>query len=101
MSRPARAPAKELGLWGSIRTTDFPLFDPGASTLLMAGQRQVISDISKGSENIFIYNFIITIFDFQGGSQGGGISARAFALARPGVAPPLNQKLQFQQNNTE
>ena len=67
----------------------------------MAGQRQVISDISKGSENIFIFNFIITIFDFQGGSQGGGISARAFALARPGVAPPLNQKLQFQQNNTE
>src|SRR6218665_3527594 len=28
--------------------------------------------------------FIIT-FDCQGNSQGGGISARAFSLARPGV----------------
>ena len=32
-------------------------------------------------------NFIITTFDCQGGSQGGGISA--IALAHPGVAPPL------------
>src|SRR6218665_2719428 len=101
ISRPARTPAQELGLWGSIRTSDSPLFDPGASTLLMAGQRQVISGISKGSENILICNFIITTFDFQGGNQGGGISARAFALARPGVAPPLNQKLQFRQNITD
>jgi len=37
-----------------------------------------------------IYNFIITTFDCHGSSQGGGISARAFALARPGVALPLN-----------
>jgi len=36
-----------------------------------------------------IYNFIITIFDCQGGSKGGGISVRAFALARHSVAPPL------------
>jgi len=58
-------------------------------------------DISKGSQNILIYNFIITTFDCQGGSQVGGISARAFSLARPGVAPPLNQKLEFRKNNTE
>jgi len=38
---------------------------------------------------ILIYIFIITAFDCQGGSQGGGISARAFALVCPGVAPPL------------
>ena len=36
----------------------------------------VISRISKVSENISIYNFIITTFD----CQGGGISARAYAL---------------------
>ena len=54
----------------------------------MAGPRQVISRISKGSQNILIYNFIITTFDCQGRSQGGGISARAFALARYGVTPP-------------
>jgi len=40
----------------------------------MAGHIQVISR---------------TTLDCQGGSQGGGISARALALARPGVAPPL------------
>jgi len=57
----------------------------GASPLLMAGHRQVISRISRGSQNILIYNFIITTF----GSQSGGISARALALACSGVAPPL------------
>ena len=66
----------------------------------MAGRRQGISGISKGSQNILIYNFIITTFGCQGGSQGGSISARAFSRARPGVALPLNQKLQFRQNNT-
>jgi len=45
----------------------------------MAGHRQVISRIS-------IQN---TTVDCQGNSQGEGISVRAFALARPGVAPPL------------
>jgi len=61
-----------------------------ASPLLMAGHRQVINRISKGSQDILIYNFILTTFDCQGGSlQGGDISARAFALARPDVAPPL------------
>ena len=55
----------------------------------MEGHKQGISCISKGSQNIFILNFIITTFDCQGGSQGRGISARAFALVRPGVAPPL------------
>ena len=59
----------------------------------MAWRRQVISDISNGSQNIFIYNFIITTFD----CQGGGISARACSLARPGVASQLNQKFQFRQ----
>jgi len=39
----------------------------------MAGHRQIISRISKGNQNILIYNFIITTFDCQGGSQGGGI----------------------------
>jgi len=61
----------------------------GARPLFMAGHRQVISRINKGSQNILIYNFIITTFDCHGRSQGGGISARAFPLARPGVAPPL------------
>src|SRR6218665_2687796 len=100
ISRPVRAPTTEFGFGGGIRTTAPPVFDPGASPLLMAGHRQVISGISKGSQNILIYNFIITTFGCQGGSQGGSISARAFSRARPGVALPLNQKLQFRQNNT-
>src|SRR6218665_2322098 len=58
----------------------------GASPLLMAGHKQVISRISTGSPNILIYNFIITTVDCQGGSQSGGISASAFGLARPGVS---------------
>ena len=57
----------------------------GTSPLLMAGRRQVINRISKDSQNILIFNFIITTFD----SQGRGISARAFLLARLAVAPPL------------
>src|SRR6218665_2618891 len=68
-------------------------------SLRMAGHRQVISGISNGSQNIFIYNFIITTFDCQG--EGTCISARAFSLARHGVALPLNQKFQFRQKNTE
>jgi len=54
---------------------------------------QVISRTSKDSQKMTwysLYNFIITAFYCQDGSQGGGISARAFALARPGVAPPLS-----------
>jgi len=60
--------------------------------MLLAGHTQVISRISKGSQNILIYmyKFIITTFDHQGDSQGGGISAREFALARNGVVPPLH-----------
>src|SRR6218665_733060 len=58
----------------------------------MAGHRQVISRISKGSKNILIYNFIITTFDCKGGSQGGGTCISANALARPGVVPPLCKK---------
>jgi len=38
-----------------------------------------------------VFNFIIATFDCQGGSQGGGISANAIALARNGVAPPLSR----------
>ena len=57
--------------------------------LKQASDRQAINHISKGSQNILIYNFIVTTFDCQGGSQGVGISARAFALTRPGVASPL------------
>jgi len=53
----------------------------------MAGHKQVISRISKGNQNILIYNFIITTFD----CQGEGISARAFALASPGVPQPLRR----------
>src|SRR6218665_1780898 len=45
--------------------------------------------LSCFGQNILMYNFIITPFYCQCGSQGGGISARAFVLARPGVAPPL------------
>jgi len=51
----------------------------------MAGHRQDISRISKGSQNILIYNLFITTFDFQ----GVVISGRAFALLPPGVVPPL------------
>jgi len=47
----------------------------------MAGHNEVISRISKGSQNILIYNFITTIFDCQGGSQGIGISTRANGMA--------------------
>ena len=56
----------------------------------MTGHTKDVSYFSKGNQNILIYNFIVTNFDCQGGSQGGGISARAFALARPGAAPPLH-----------
>src|SRR6218665_1910372 len=94
-------PCHRIGPRGQ-HTYHWPLlFGLCASPLLMAGRSQVISGISKGSENILINNFIITTFDWQGGSQGGGISATVFSLARPGVAPPLNQKWQFRQNNTE
>ena len=65
----------------------------GASPLFMTGHRQIINCISKDSQNIFIYNFIITTFDCQGGSHGGGISARAFALSRPGVAQSLPETI--------
>ena len=50
---------------------------------LMAGHRQVISRISKGSQNILIYNSIIATFDRQGGS----ISARAFVFLLPATPP--------------
>src|SRR6218665_4194922 len=93
LSRPARAPATELGRGGSIRTTD-PL---SSSLAPVRCSWQGISGISKGSQNILIYNISITTFDCQGRS----ISAKAFALACPGVASPLTQKLQFRQNNTE
>jgi len=56
----------------------------------MAGHRQGISCLSKGRQKIFICNFISDTLDSQGNSQGEGISARAFALSRPGVAPQLN-----------
>jgi len=59
-----------------------------AGPLQMAGHRQVISRINEGSQNILMSNFIITTFD----CQGGGISARAFALARHGVAPQLHMQ---------
>lgn len=55
----------------------------------MAGHRQVISHISKGCQNILMYNFTTTTFDCKGNSQGDDISARAIALAHPDVAPPL------------
>src|SRR6218665_988225 len=51
----------------------YTLASGGASPLFMAGHRQFI--IGKGSQNILIYNFIITTFDCQG--------------ICPGVAPPL------------
>jgi len=75
------------------RTLAHAVADPGSkssggvSPLLMAGHRQVISRISKGRRNVVIYNFITTTFD----CQGGGISARANALARSGVAPQLSK----------
>jgi len=43
----------------------------GANSLPMAERRQVISRISKGSQKILIFNFIIITFDCQDGSQGG------------------------------
>src|SRR6218665_2622626 len=74
---------------GKILADYSSLYIGGARPLRMAGHRQVISRIGRGSQNILIYNFIITTFDCQGDSQGRGISARAFAQARPGVVPPL------------
>ena len=53
----------------------------GIDSLLVAYARAV--------KIILIYIFIITVFDCQCGSQGGDISARAFALVCPGVVPPL------------
>jgi len=67
----------------------------------MAGHRQVISRINKGSQNIFIYNFIITTFDCQGNSQGKGISARPFALACSGVASPLTITRKKQESTSQ
>src|SRR6218665_3682373 len=67
--------------------THLPPYIATPLSLLMAGHRQIISGISNGSQNIFTYNFIITTFD----CQGGGISARAFSLARPGLAPPCTE----------
>jgi len=67
----------------------------GASLQLMAGHRHGISRISKGNQNIsFLSNniYLISIYYCSITTfycQGGGISARAFALARPGVEPPL------------
>src|SRR6218665_1180114 len=67
----------------------------GASLLLMARHRQVNSRISKSNQSILMFNFIITTFNCQGDSQGGGISARAFFVpARLGVAPPLMRGLE-------
>jgi len=60
----------------------------------MAGRIQIINRSSKGMQSnilIHVFNFIITTVDCQGGSLGGRISARAFSLARPGVASPLFQ----------
>src|SRR6218665_123909 len=82
-----------LGLAPGDICTHLPPLIATSLSLLMAGLRQIISSISDGSQYIFTYNFIITTFD----CQGGGISARAFFLARPGLAPPLNQKFQFRQ----
>jgi len=71
-----------LNYWGGT----LPGLPPKSTPmLLMAGHIQIISRVSKGSQNIFIYNFTSTTSD----CQGGGISASAFALARPGVARPL------------
>ena len=64
----------------------------GASPLLMAGHRQVISRISKGSQNILVYDFIINTFDCQGNSQGEFVSARRpllqFCCNLQGAASP-------------
>ena len=50
----------------------------------MAGHRQDISRISKSSQNILIYNFIITTFDCQDSSQGGGTSCQGICSAATG-----------------
>jgi len=47
----------------------------GASPLLIAGHRQIISSINKGSQN-----FLIILL----------LPLSAFALASPGMAPPLS-----------
>ena len=72
------------------------VFSGGASPLLAARHRQVISRISKGSQNILKYNFIITTFD----CQGEGMYASANALELPGVVATLialfvNLRLEF------
>src|SRR6218665_949991 len=50
-------------------------------SLLLPGHSQVISSISKDSQIILTYNFIITTFDCQSNSQGGGISARTLMVS--------------------
>src|SRR6218665_3725906 len=76
----------------------------GASPRCMAGHGQVISRISKGSQYIFIIAVLLLSIArrnrSQGSSQGGGISARAFALARPGEAPPLYISNFYLRNNS-
>src|SRR6218665_2756242 len=60
ISRPARAPAAELGLGGSIRSLPLtPIFGPGASPLLMAGHRQVIVASAMA---VKIYLYITLLF---------------------------------------
>jgi len=61
----------------------------GASPMLIAGHRQVITRISKGSQNILIYNFIITTFDYQGGGMD------VFAGKGHGFNPQINELLNF------
>ena len=55
---------------GKILADYSSLYIGGARPLRMAGHRQVISRIGRGSQNILIYNFIIATVGFQGSSPG-------------------------------
>src|SRR6218665_1482745 len=102
ISRPVQALPQTWASEAAYVPLTSPLFGPCASPLLIEGHRQVISGISKGSQNILIYNFIITTFDCQSGNNKVIykyiLTARAevFLLghlpwhALHGVAPPLN-----------
>ena len=52
----------------------------------------------QGQSKYFDTQFYYYHFDCQGNSQGVGIFARAFTLARPGVASPLHGRYRYVSN---
>lgn len=57
--------------------------------ILMAMHRQIVSNITKGSQNILMNNCIIITFNCQGSRTSGGTCTCISAWRDPDVAPPL------------